>query len=98
MKKKGKIKMEYSTGIHHSFGVSGFLDNFFTGAFTTRIFFFYENAVKQYPSVANRFLFMSGDLSPERKAFLEAKGISYLPKPMEIKKIRDAATRILMLK
>jgi GPH family glycoside/pentoside/hexuronide:cation symporter len=42
MKKRNQNEMEYSTAIHHSFGVSGFLDNFFTGAFTTRIFFFYE--------------------------------------------------------
>lgn len=45
MTKNKQGKMEYSTGIHHSFGVSGFLDNFFTGAFTTRIFYFYENEI-----------------------------------------------------
>lgn len=59
---------------------------------------FYNEAVKKYPSLKNRFLFMTGDLSPERQAFFIEKRVKYLAKPMDISVLREEAAKIIISK
>ncbi len=58
----------------------------------------YKEAVRKYPSLQNRFLFITGYVSPHKHLFFEKTGIPWLAKPMEIKELREAAERILLLK
>ncbi|MBW1971196.1 MAG: response regulator [Deltaproteobacteria bacterium] len=46
---------------------------------------FYKKSVAKFPTLKKRFLFMSGDLSPERKTFFDENHLKYLSKPMKIK-------------
>jgi hypothetical protein len=39
---------------------------------------------------------MSGDLSPERKAFFDENDLQYLSKPMKIKVLREVASAIIL--
>jgi len=57
---------------------------------------FYEKAVEKYPASNNRFIFISGDLSPERQAFLEENHLKYLSKPMSISVLRKEASKIII--
>ena len=57
---------------------------------------FYKNSVAKFPTLKKRFLFISGDLSPERKAFLDEHHLKYLAKPMEINVLREAASEIIL--
>ena len=57
---------------------------------------FYKNSVAKFPTLKKRFLFISGDLSPERKAFLNEHRLKYLPKPMKINVLREAAEEIIL--
>ena len=57
---------------------------------------FYKNSVAKFPTLKKRFLFISGDLSPERKAFLDEHHLKYLPKPMKINELREAASEIIL--
>jgi CheY-like chemotaxis protein len=57
---------------------------------------FYKEAVEKYPSSKNRFLFMTGDLTPDRQAFLNANQAKCLSKPMEISVLRDEAVKIII--
>jgi len=57
---------------------------------------FYKNSVAKFPTLKKRFLFMSGDLSPERKAFFDENHLKYLSKPMKIKMLREAASEIIL--
>jgi CheY-like chemotaxis protein len=57
---------------------------------------FYKKSVAKFPTLKKRFLFMSGDLSPERKAFLDENSLKYLPKPMKISVLREAASEIIL--
>ena len=59
-------------------------------------FSFYKNSVAKFPTLKKRFLFISGDLSPERKAFLNEHRLKYLPKPMKINVLREAAEEIIL--
>ena len=59
-------------------------------------FSFYKNSVAKFPTLKKRFLFISGDLSPERKAFLDEHHLKYLAKPMEINVLREAAEEIIL--
>lgn len=56
---------------------------------------FYEQAAARFPDVGRRFLFMTGDLSTERLAFLNHRQLRYMTKPMRIKQLREAAAEIL---
>jgi len=57
---------------------------------------FYKKSVEKFPTLKKRFLFMSGDLSPERKAFFDENHLKYLSKPMKIKVLREAASEIIL--
>ena len=57
---------------------------------------FYKNSVAKFPTLSKRFLFMSGDLFPERKAFLDENNLKYLSKPMKIKVLREVASEIIL--
>jgi len=57
---------------------------------------FYKKSVAKFPTLKKRFLFMSGDLSPERKAFFDENHLKYLSKPMKIKVLREAASEIIL--
>lgn len=59
---------------------------------------FYLKAVKKYPSLKGKFLFMTGDVSLERTAFFKEHGIEHFLKPSSVKEIRIAAQNILVLK
>ncbi len=56
----------------------------------------YKKVVEQYPEARNRFLFTTGDLSPERQAFFAAHQLRCLPKPMKIKTLKEEAASILL--
>ena len=57
---------------------------------------FYKNSVAKFPTLKKRFLFISGDLTPERKAFLDEHNLKYLPKPIKINVLREAASEIIL--
>ena len=57
---------------------------------------FYKNSVDKFPTLKKRFLFMSGDLSPDRKAFFDENHLKYLLKPMKIRVLREAASEIIL--
>jgi two-component system chemotaxis response regulator CheY len=59
---------------------------------------FYRKAVQKYPAIKGKFLFMTGDASPECLAFFKECGIEYLLKPSSVTEIRIAARKILVLK
>lgn len=56
----------------------------------------YQNAVKNYPKLHNRFLFMSGDPSPQRIDFFNEQKVKFLEKPMDINFLRKEAARIIL--
>jgi len=56
---------------------------------------FYEQVAARFPDAGRRFLFMTGDLSTERLAFLNHRQLRYMTKPMRIKQLREAAAEIL---
>jgi CheY-like chemotaxis protein len=57
---------------------------------------FYKNSVEKFPTLKKRFLFMSGDLSPDRKAFFDENHLKYLSKPMKIRVLREEASKIIL--
>ncbi|MDJ0623506.1 MAG: response regulator [Desulfocapsaceae bacterium] len=57
---------------------------------------FYKEAKNNYPNLQERFLFMTGNLTPERQKFLEDEGVPFLTKPMEIAKLEDICSKILL--
>ena len=59
---------------------------------------FYREAVEKYPASNNRFLFMTGDLSPERKRFFNERQVKFLAKPMSISVLREEAAKIIITK
>jgi CheY-like chemotaxis protein len=50
---------------------------------------FFENAVQQYPQIGERFLFFTGDGSPDRLAFFIENNLRYCIKPIPLQIIRD---------
>ncbi|GAX60373.1 histidine kinase [Candidatus Scalindua japonica] len=59
---------------------------------------FYQNTIEEYPTSSNRFLFMTGDLSSERKAYFDQNRVKYLAKPMDISVLREEAAKIIISK
>lgn len=59
---------------------------------------FYKKAVGKYPALSKRFLFMTGDLSPDRRSFFDSNNLKYLSKPMGISDLREVAANIIMSK
>ena len=56
----------------------------------------YNTSVAKFPTLRHRFLFISGNLSPERKAFLNSNHLRYLSKPMKINELREVASEIIL--
>lgn len=56
---------------------------------------FYKEAVVKYPPLKQIFLFLTGELSPERLAFFIENGLPYLEKPASIKDIRRMTSEIM---
>ena len=56
----------------------------------------YVKSTAKFPSLSHRFLFISGDISPERKVFLNENHLRYLSKPMKINVLREAASEIIL--
>lgn len=56
----------------------------------------YKKSVAKFPTLKKRFLFMSGDLPSERKAFFDENQLKYLLKPMEIKVLRKVCSEIIL--
>ena len=57
---------------------------------------FYKEAVERSPKLANRFLFLTGDLTSQRVSFFKDRGIKYMAKPMEISTFRREAEKIIL--
>jgi CheY-like chemotaxis protein/rubrerythrin len=57
---------------------------------------FYNEAVSRYPTANHKFLFMTGDLTPERQTFLKDNQLKYLAKPMNISVLRQEAAKIII--
>lgn len=55
----------------------------------------YMKAVDKYPTLSDRFLFLSGVVDEERQAFFESKRVRYLQKPSGINELRGAVVDIL---
>jgi CheY-like chemotaxis protein len=49
-----------------------------------------------YPDIGQRYLFITGDLSPERKTFFDQNHLAFLAKPSSVGKIRQKALEILL--
>jgi CheY-like chemotaxis protein len=49
-----------------------------------------------YPEIGHRYLFVTGDLSPERKTFMEKNRLAFLEKPSTVGNIRQKAMEILL--
>ncbi|MBI5235055.1 MAG: response regulator [Deltaproteobacteria bacterium] len=55
----------------------------------------FEEAVKIYPAVSERFLFFTGSMDDERTDFFSKNRIKYIVKPARVGDIRKAVARIL---
>ncbi len=55
----------------------------------------YAAAAEKIPEIKRRFMFITGDLSPDRQRFLEKNNTRFLLKPMNISDLKDAASAIL---
>ena len=56
---------------------------------------FFDTAVKADPNIASHFLFYSGDITPETKAFLQKNNLPYLIKPVGLDEIKKAVDKIM---
>jgi len=56
----------------------------------------FEEAVRRYPKLKNRFLFMTGDLSPGRKSFCNHNNVKCLEKPISVNQLREEAKKIIL--
>lgn len=56
----------------------------------------FKEAVGKFPNLSSRFIFMTGDLSPEREEFFANNNLKYLAKPMEIKAVKDMSMNVLL--
>lgn len=57
---------------------------------------FYRQAVELFPEIKHRFIFITGDASPDRVAFFEQHNLKYLQKPVPINVIRAEALKVLI--
>jgi CheY-like chemotaxis protein len=57
---------------------------------------FYKKAIEEFPKLSSRFLFISGDLSKERKDFFKLNNIPFLKKPMGINELKDLSSKIIL--
>lgn len=56
----------------------------------------FDEAVKQYPKLKNRFLFMTGDPSARRNWFCDNNHLKCLEKPISVKQLREEAKKIIL--
>lgn len=56
---------------------------------------FYKEAVRQFPEMHNRFLFLTADLSDERTAYLKDNHIAFLEKPVQINTLKSEAQKMI---
>lgn len=55
---------------------------------------FYARVARDYPALARRFLFITGDtIRPESQTFLEGTGLPYLRKPFTIQELQEAVAK-----
>ena len=57
---------------------------------------FYKEAVANYPTLNNKFLFISGDVSSERQSFFNEVKVQCLSKPVPINVLREEAAKIIL--
>jgi len=56
---------------------------------------FYQECVRRFPNVTERFLFTTGSLSPERRSFFEEHDLKYFYKPLDVKEFKEASKKII---
>ncbi len=56
---------------------------------------FFERAAERYPSTKERFLFFTGVIDEERRAFFKTNNIRHLLKPSQVKEIRSTVAEIM---
>jgi CheY-like chemotaxis protein len=56
----------------------------------------YQKTIAKFPESINKFLFITGDLSPERQTFFDNNGLKCLAKPMQINVLREEAKKIIL--
>lgn len=55
----------------------------------------YREALKRDQTITRRFIFFTGDLSPEYRKFFEQEGLEYLYKPTSLEVIEEKIQEIL---
>ena len=56
----------------------------------------FNKAVAKYPKLKNRFLFMTGSVSPEKQAFFDEHNLQCIEKPMHINALREEVAKIVL--
>lgn len=56
---------------------------------------FFEQAVGIYPAIRSRFIFITGDLSPERQEFFAKNQVRHLCKPATVSEIRSVVREVM---
>ena len=59
-------------------------------------FLLFREAVKKFPKLKNRFLFITGFPSVDKKAFFENHQVRYMEKPFRIDALKEEASQILL--
>lgn len=57
---------------------------------------FYAEAKRLYPTIHDRFLFISGNLSIENQKYIESESLPFLAKPMDIAELQRICSEILL--
>jgi CheY-like chemotaxis protein len=57
---------------------------------------FYKEAIARFPTLDNKFLFISGEISSERQSFFKKVKVPCLLKPVPINKLREESLKILI--
>lgn len=57
---------------------------------------FYNQASKLFPNINERFLFVTGDLSPDRLAFFKEHNIEFMAHPVSVLEISEKAQAVLL--
>lgn len=56
----------------------------------------YNAVIEKFPESRNKFLFMTGNITPEKQAFFDKNKLLCLQKPMQISALREAAKNIIL--
>ncbi len=57
----------------------------------------YKKAVAKFPKLNQRFLFMTGCLSPDREIFFKEECVACIKKPINISTLREKSSKIILL-